>query len=262
MSDAVKTYKDYYKKFNKKFFNGSLPDVDIKIEKMKGKNAVGEFNYTASLKYSDGKKEKFFDIKKAIFHNKADQHTKDEWDDIIADAYIAMPKEAFKKGKYYWASILLHEMTHVWQRLVSDSMEEKDHGHDFRKKVDEINKKSKNEWRVGYEEISPKLVSDEPINERPEGDENMNESLKAELWVKNVVLKESLFGKKGTRGYQVAFSRDGGETWISADENGKRNSGGKVYETEEMAKIACKKFSDAHPTVEYKVFDSNEGLTD
>ena len=70
-------------------------------------------------------------------------------------------------------------MTHVWQRLVSKSMEEADHGHDFRKKVDEINKKSKNEWRVGYEELNPRLVSDEPIDERPEdfGDESMHESV-------------------------------------------------------------------------------------
>lgn len=191
MSEAVRTYKKFYSKFNKQFFDGELPEVSIKIEKMKGKNAVGEFNYTASLKYSDGKKEKFFDIKKAVFHNHADGHQKDEWEDIKADAYIAMPKEAFKKGKYYWASILLHEMCHVWQRLVSDSMEEKDHGRDFRKKVDEINKKSKNEWRVGYEELDSKLVSDDPIDERPEGDEKMTESQKAEIWVKTVVLKET-----------------------------------------------------------------------
>lgn len=174
MSHEIKEYKKHYNKFNKEFFKGELPDISIKIEKMKGKNAVGEFVYTSSLKYSGGKKEKFFDIKKAVFHNRANQQQKDEWADIIADSYIALPKDAFKKGKYYWASILLHEMCHVYQRLVSPSMEQADHGHDFRKKVDEINKKSNNEWRVGYEEIDAKLVSDKPLNERPE---NFNESV-------------------------------------------------------------------------------------
>ena len=38
-------------------------------------------------------------------------------------------------------------------------MEQADHGHDFRKKVDEINKKSKNEWRVGYEELDSKMFT-------------------------------------------------------------------------------------------------------
>jgi hypothetical protein len=165
---AISEYKKYYKKFNKEFFHGELPEVDIRIEKLKDKKAVGEFIYTAALKHQDGKKEKFFDIKKAVFNKRATPAQQDEWADIIADAYIAMPKDAHGKGKYYWASILLHEMCHVYQRLVSDSMEQADHGHDFRKKVDEINKKSKNEWRVGYEELDAKLVSDEPINERPE----------------------------------------------------------------------------------------------
>ena len=136
------------------------------------------------MKYQDGKKEKFMDIKKAVFNKKASQQQEDEWADIIADAYIAMPKEAFKKGKYYWASILLHEMTHVYIRLVSKSMEQADHGHDFRKKIDEINKKSKNEWRVGYEELDSRLVSDEPIEERPE---DLDESMKAVEWVKRIL---------------------------------------------------------------------------
>ena len=118
--DAIKEYKKYYKDFNKKYFNGELPEIEIKIEKPKDKKAVGAFIYTASLKHQDGKKEKFFDIKKAVFSKKADQSQKDEWEDIIADSYIAMPKDAFGKGKYYWASILLHEMCHAYQRLVSD----------------------------------------------------------------------------------------------------------------------------------------------
>lgn len=181
---AGREYRKYYKKFNKEFFNNELPEVDIRIEKLKDKKAAGTFNYTASLKHADGKKEKFFDIKKAVFNKRADQFVKDEWADIIADAYIAMPKDAFSKGKYYWASVLLHEMTHVWQRLVSDSMEQADHGHDFRKKVDEINKKSKNEWRVGYEEVDAHLVSEEPINERPE---DLDESLNATEWVLRIL---------------------------------------------------------------------------
>lgn len=181
---AISEYKKYYKKFNKEFFRGELPEVDIRIEKLKDKKAVGEFIYTAALKHQDGKKEKFFDIKKAVFNKRATPTQQDEWSDIIADAYIAMPKDAYGKGKYYWASILLHEMCHVFQRLVSDSMEQADHGHDFRKKVDEINKKSKNEWRVGYEELDAKLVSDKPINERPE---DLDESKKATEWVKKLL---------------------------------------------------------------------------
>lgn len=181
---AISEYKKYYKKFNKEFFHGELPEVDIRIEKLKGKNAVGEFIYTSALKHQGGKKEKFFDIKKAVFSKHATQAQQDEWEDIVADAYIAMPKDAYGKGKYYWASILLHEMCHAYQRLVSSSMEQADHGHDFRKKVDEINKKSKNEWRVGYEELDSKLVSDEPINERPE---DLDESKKAAEWVKKLL---------------------------------------------------------------------------
>ena len=60
---AISEYKKYYKKFNKEFFRGELPEVDIRIEKLKDKKAVGEFIYTAALKHQDGKKEKFFDIK-------------------------------------------------------------------------------------------------------------------------------------------------------------------------------------------------------
>ena len=68
---AISEYKKYYKKFNKEFFHGELPDVDIRIEKLKDKKAVGEFIYTAALKHQDGKKEKFFDIKKAVFNKSA-----------------------------------------------------------------------------------------------------------------------------------------------------------------------------------------------
>ena len=184
LSFSIRDLKKYYKKFNKELFNNELPDVDIRIGKVKKSDILGTFNYTASFKYSGGKKEKFFDIKKKIFNNTADQHIKDEWADIIEDSYILFPKETLKKGKYVVISVLLHEAVHVWQRLVSDSMEQADHGHDFRKKVDEINKKSKNEWRVGYEELDSKLVSDEPIDERPE---DLDESKKAAEWVKKLL---------------------------------------------------------------------------
>ena len=184
MSFSIRDLKKYYKKFNKELFNNELPDVDIRIGKVKKSDILGTFNYTASFKYYGGKKEKFFNKKKKIFNNTADQHIKDEWADIIEDSYILFPKETLKKGKYVVISVLLHESVHVWQRLVSDSMEQADHGHDFRKKVDEINKKSKNEWRVGYEELDSKLVSDEPINERPE---DLDESKKAAEWVKKLL---------------------------------------------------------------------------
>lgn len=178
MSLSDKDLKKYYKQFNTEFFNNELPEVEIKIDKVKGKDSVGEFNYTASLKHQDGKKEKFFDIKKAVFGKHATTQQENEWLDIIADSYIVIPKDTVKGGKYVALSVLLHEMTHVWQRLVSKSMEQDDHGKDFCKKIDEINKKSKNEWRVGYTELDSHLVSDKPIDERPEDTpDELNESL-------------------------------------------------------------------------------------
>lgn len=250
---TVDEYKKYYKKFNKEFFHNELPDVDIKIEKLKDKDAVGSFIYTASLKHQDGKKEKFFDIKKAVFNKNADQAQQDEWADIVADSYIAMPKDAYSKGKYYWASILLHEMVHVWQRLISDSMEQADHGRDFRKKVDEINKKSKNEWRVGYEELDSKLVSDEPLDERPE---DLDESKKAEIWVKRLL--ESVL--KGD--WQITVKVGG--KWVPVNEFG--TYGGidtpKSYSNRNYAEEVMKRFQKKYPTREYRLANSNKYIDD
>lgn len=251
--DAIKEYKKYYKDFNKKYFNGELPEVEIKIEKPKDKKAVGAFIYTASLKHQDGKKEKFFDIKKAVFSKKADQSQKDEWEDIIADSYIAMPKDAFGKGKYYWASILLHEMCHVYQRLVSDSMEQADHGHDFKKKVDEINKKSKNEWRVGYEELDSKLVSDEPIEERPE---DLEESKKATEWVKKL-LESVLPGD-----WQVTVLIGGKRIPVNEKGTYTSNDTPASYSSRAEALAAKEKFEKLHPSKTFEIANSNRQIDD
>lgn len=253
--DAIKKYKEYYKDFNKKFFDGKLPDVDIKIDKMHDKDAVGEFNYTASLKHQDGKKEKFFDIKKAVFKKNATPQQNDEWEDIIADSYIAMPKDAFKKGKYYYCSILLHEMTHVWQRLVSNSMEQDDHGKDFRKKIDEINKKSDNEWRVGYEELDAKLMSDKPLDERPKDfDESLND--KATYWVKTL-LESVKYGD-----YQVLVYLDG--EWVAVNRQGTYvgNDTPASFPTKKDAELAMENFKRNHPSKKFKISNRNSEIND
>lgn|SRR5574344_289786 len=178
---AIDSYKKNYKKFNHEFFDDKLPEVDIQEGKQKDKDAVGSFNYSDTVSYSlNGHTDKvnFMELKKKIFNKSASDSDKNIWDSIVSQAYISLPKEAYSKGIYYYNSILLHEMTHVWQRLVSDSYEKEPHGKDFKKKVDEINKKSKDEWRVSYETLSPVLSDkDAKYDKRPELDENTYKSI-------------------------------------------------------------------------------------
>ena len=169
----VKELKKSFDEFNKEFFDGQLPEVEIRItdkDTEHSKGVAGSFNFHQSI-HSNADTSKHFklsDLKKNKNREGVDQNA---YDYIVGSSYIEMPKDIVKRGKYYYASVLIHEMVHEYIELLSDSHETDPHGPDFRKKVDEINKKSKNEWRVGYEEVPQILNSKDELKNRPEGDE-------------------------------------------------------------------------------------------
>lgn len=166
----IKTLKALFNEFNKEFFNNELPEVEIKIthkDTDHSKGVAGSFNFHTSIHTNNGENKhyKLSDLKK---EKNLEGESQRALDYIKNSAYIEMPKDIVDKGKYYYASVLLHEMVHEYIEFCTNSHESNAHGPDFKRKVDEINKKSKNEWRVPYEEVPPELVSDKPIEERPE----------------------------------------------------------------------------------------------
>lgn len=191
-SGDVKTLKSLFNEFNKEFFGGELPDVEIKIthkDTEHSKGVAGSFNFHKSIHTNNGENKhyKLADLKK---ESNLEGEEKRALNYIKGNAYIEMPKDIVDKGKYYYASVLLHEMVHEYIEFCTNSHETDCHGPDFKKKVDEINKKSKNEWRVPYEEVPPELVSDKPIEKRPE-------DIKESFWTayyKNGLNSKSLRG--------------------------------------------------------------------
>ena len=166
----TKTIKKLFNEFNKEFFNNELPDVEIKITNKDtdhSKGVAGSFNFHKSIHTNNGENKhyKLADLKK---EKNLDGEAQRALDYIKGNAYIELPKDIVEKGKYYYASVLLHEMVHEYIEFCTNSHESDCHGPDFKRKVDEINKKSKNEWRVAYEEVPPELTSDKPLDERPE----------------------------------------------------------------------------------------------
>jgi len=166
----TKTIKKLFNEFNKDFFNNELPDVEIKITNKDtdhSKGVAGSFNFHKSIHTNNGENKhyKLADLKK---EKNLDGEAQRALDYIKGNAYIELPKDIVEKGKYYYASVLLHEMVHEYIEFCTNSHESDCHGPDFKRKVDEINKKSKNEWRVAYEEVPPELTSDKPLDERPE----------------------------------------------------------------------------------------------
>lgn len=173
---AHKKLVKMFQEFNKKFFKGELPEVEIKItnkDTKDSKGVAGSFNYPPEAKVG-GKTFKLKDLRKK--GNALKDLDKTVYEFIVQNSYIEVPKDCVKKGKYYCAAILLHEMTHEYIELISHSSDTDMHGKDFKKKIDEINKKSNNEYRVPYEEVPDILKSDKPLDKRPEGPDNVNES--------------------------------------------------------------------------------------
>lgn len=171
----IKTLKKYFKEFNKKFFGNEIPDMEIKLtnkDTEHSKGVAGSFNYFKDMKSihsnKSGKHFSLDDLRNSIHRDDEEERA---FNYFVEHSYIELPKDVVTKGKYYFCSVLLHEMTHAWVNLCSKSHDKDAHGPTFRKKVDEINRKSNNEYRVAYEEVPQELVSDKPINERP-GDIN------------------------------------------------------------------------------------------
>ena len=166
----TKTIKSLFNEFNKEFFNGELPDVEIKITNKDtdhSKGVAGSFNFHKSIHTNNGEN-KHYTLAELKQEKNLEGEAQRALDYIKSNAYIELPKDIVEKGKYYYASVLLHEMVHEYIEFCTNSHESDCHGPDFKKKVDEINRKSKNEWRVSYKEVPQELVSDEPIEERPE----------------------------------------------------------------------------------------------
>lgn len=172
---AHKKLVKMFQEFNKKFFKNELPEVEIKItnkDTKDSKGVAGSFNFPPEAKVNN-KTYKLKDLRKKGSNLK--DLDKEVYDFIVANSFIEVPKDCVKKGKYYCAAILLHEMTHEYIELISKSSQTEMHGSDFRKKIDEINKKSNNEYRVPYEEVPEILKSDKPLEKRPE--DALNESI-------------------------------------------------------------------------------------
>lgn len=171
-SGDTRTLKKYFKEFNKKFFNDEIPDMEIKLtnkDTEHSKGVAGSFNYFKDMKsIHSNKSGKHFNLDDLRNSNHRDDEEERAFNYFVEHSYIELPKDVVTKGKYYFCSVLLHEMTHAWVNLCSKSHDKDPHGPTFRKKVDEINRKSNNEYRVAYEEVPQELVSDKPINERPE----------------------------------------------------------------------------------------------
>ena len=183
-SGDTRTLKKYFKEFNKKFFNNEIPDMEIKLtnkDTEHSKGVAGSFNYFKDMKsIHSNKSGKHFNLDDLRNSSHRDDEEERAFNYFVEHSYIELPKDVVTKGKYYFCSVLLHEMTHAWVNLCSKSHDKDPHGPTFRKKVDEINRKSNNEYRVAYEEVPQELVSDKPINERP-GDISESKLIKIDL---------------------------------------------------------------------------------
>lgn len=133
--------------FNSEFFDNELPSIPIEISSLSEYNGrvAGVFKYT-------------FNIVDTLINNPTIPSQK-----IIDALYLkfGIPKiqiseDVCNRGYYETASILLHEMCHEWVAFVlfEKSNRNGGHGASFRKKVDEINRKSNDKYAVGYTEIT------------------------------------------------------------------------------------------------------------
>lgn len=179
-SSDTKELNKLFDKFNKDYFDNKLPKVEIRItnKNTPKKGVAGSFNFESGFNFhqsihSNKNKDEHYklaDLKKSKNKNEVEQRA---FDYIVENAYIELPKDIVKKGKYYYASVLLHEMAHEYVEFCTKSNDSDPHGKTFRQTVDAINKKSNNEWRVGYEKVAPELSEEGKVyDERPEGDDD------------------------------------------------------------------------------------------
>lgn len=128
-----------YNEFNKKYFDGELPEVPVTLSKTK--NAAGTYRYTYS-----------FDLDKVISHT------------LCVSVFMQRSEEAF-------CNTLLHEMIHVYQvnvlKVNARSMHRwaYAHGSTFTGKMNELNKLGWHiDTRLSEEEARKDVASDEQVN--------------------------------------------------------------------------------------------------
>ena len=157
ISGDTKKLKKYFDEFNKTYFNNEIPDLEIKItnkDTEHSKGIAGSFNYSKEMKgihsNKTGKKFDLIDLKR---NSHRDDEEERAFNYFIENSYIELPKDIVEKGEKYFSEVMLHEMTHAWISFCSNSTDKDPHGRDFRKKIDEINKKARGELNVPYEQI-------------------------------------------------------------------------------------------------------------
>ena len=144
--------------FNKRFFDDKLLDIPIQIV-----NTVnGDSSLAGGFFFTD---EMVKQLK--ITEPKFQQDYIDYMYSEHGIPRIDLVQNVTDKGYYITASILIHEMVHEWVAFVlkDSSMKYGGHGKAFRDKVDEINKKSNDEFAVGYTEITSAYVDLEDTDE-------------------------------------------------------------------------------------------------
>ena len=134
--------------FNAEFFDNKLPSVACEIQSSMneyGNNIAGVFTYT-------------FEMVEQL--KRTEVKFRQDYIDYCYGEYgipkIVIDETVCNRGYFETASILLHEMCHEWVAFVlfEKSNRNGGHGASFRKKVDEINRKSNDKYAVGYTEIT------------------------------------------------------------------------------------------------------------
>ena len=146
--------------FNKRFFDDKLLDVPINIV-----NTIDGNSQIAGGFFFSNEMIKQLKITEPKFQQ--------DYIDYMYSEYgvprIDLVQDVTDKGYYITASILIHEMIHEWVAFIlkdeSASLKFGGHGKAFRDKVDEINKKSNDEFAVGYTEITSAYVDVEDTDE-------------------------------------------------------------------------------------------------
>lgn len=137
-----------FAEFNAEFFDNKLPLVPCEIKSSLseyGSNVAGAFLYTFDMVEQ---------LKRTELKFRQDYIDYRYGEDGIPK--IVIQEEICEHGYFETASLLIHEMTHEWVAFVLFETSNKfgGHGSSFRKKIDEINKKSNDKYAVGYTEIT------------------------------------------------------------------------------------------------------------
>lgn len=145
--------------FNAEFFDNELPSVACEIQSSMneyGNNVAGVFVYAFEMVEQ---------LKRTEVKYRQDYIDFCYGEDGIPK--IVIDENVCNCGYFETASILLHEMCHEWVAFVLLEKSNKfgGHGASFRKKVDEINKKSNDKYAVGYTEITSAYNGNEDSDE-------------------------------------------------------------------------------------------------